>query len=798
MKEFQDFDELSVEPIAIVGMSCRFPNADSINSFWENIETGIESLTFFSREELLDSGAEPDLIDDPNYVKAGCIIDNIDMFDYTFFGYSKEEASLVDPQQRFFLECAYEALEDAGYCPDKQEEQVGLFGGVKTSGYSKVLAPLLKRPGTLKSFQAVLGTAVDQVCLRVSHGLNLKGPSIGVQTACSTSIVASHMACESLRNNECKVALAGACGLNIPQKQGFLYEEDMITSPDGHCRAFDAKAKGTVAGNGAGIVVLKRLSDALSDRNNIYAVIRGSAINNDGTDKVKYIAPSLEGQQSVIEEALLMSEVNIESIGYVEGNGTGTFLGDSMEIEALTRAFRNYTDKECFCGLGSVKTNIGHLTQAAGIAGLIKTVLALKNKIIPPSLNYNDPNPQLKNSPFFIMKEKQEWKADGYPRRAGINSFAIGGTNAHMVLEESPIVGSKRKKEKIYIFTISAKSEKALNSMKQNYINFLEGDKDSWIGDICFTSNLSRSYYQYRYAVIVDSKEKLIADLKKSLVETKSAVEPFCAGKLGFVFSPLLDINCFAFDFFYKKNSSFRECVNECCRIISLKPLNHSACLSLKDVMEINNGDISLITFILQYSIYKMFKSWGVEPDFIAGAGPIGSLSAACASGIFSLDDSLHLVSFFKDEKSKPDYNLYLDQIKIQKTETDVFCDLGLNITNKRDLMDKEFWKKLFPLNKETKSYHSIFTLKESFFVPVCSWDKFNINMKVKEGIPAETINSFYQGRFFEKIYEFLIDFYCQGKSINWPEILQDDTSSIISLPTYPFEKKYCWFKENF
>lgn len=792
-----EFDELSVEPIAIVGMSCRFPKADNINSFWENLETGKESLTFFSNEELLASGAEPDLVNDPNYVKAGCIIDNMELFDYTFFGYSKEDASLIDPQQRFFLECAYEALEDAGYCPDSYDEPIGLFGGVKTSGYSKILAPLLKRPGTLESFLAVLGTAVDQACLRVSHGLNLKGPSIGVQTACSASIVASHMACESLRNNECEMALAGACALNIPQRQGFLYEEDMITSPDGHCRAFDANAKGTASGNGAGVVVLKRLSDALSDRNNIYAVIRGSAVNNDGAAKVKYIAPSLEGQQSVIEEAILMSEVDVESISYVEGNGTGTFLGDSMEIEALTRAYRTYTEKEYFCGLGSVKTNIGHLTQAAGIAGLIKTALALKNKVIPPSLNYNDPNPQLKNSPFYIMKEGSKWEKNGSPRRAGINSFAIGGTNAHMVLEEAPNIRTKNKNSDVYVFTISAKSEKAVATMKQKYINFLESDENNLIGDICFTSNISRSYYQYRYATIVDSKEKLITDLKASFDVKKRLKNFYDSGRLAFIFSSSFDCTSFDFDFFFNKFLSFKECIKECCDVMAAEAFNYNESLSLRDIVTLSNNDKNMISFIIQYSISKMFESWGIEIKLMAGSGAIGSLTAACVAGIFSVEDSLKLVSFLKNKTLQNNYNSYLDKINFQESEKELLCTCGLETKNQKDLVNKKFWADIFLSTEESNNYDFTTQIKEYSFILISNSEKNILNSKINEAIPQKVLISFYQGNSFEEICQFLIAAYCQGEVIDWTEVLQDKVSSIISLPTYPFEKKYCWFDHS-
>ena len=437
MSRDDDYENM-IDPIAIIGMSCRFPQAETVREFWSNLKNGKEGVTFFSDEELKQSGVEQEFFSLPGYVKASCVVDDIDMFDFSFFGYSREEAELIDPQQRLFLECAYEALEDAGYV-HSQHRDVGVFGGVRTSGYAKVLQTLLRRPGSPKSFDALLGTAVDQACLRVSYALGLEGPSIGIQTACSASVVAAHMACESIRNGECSMALAGASSLNIPQRQGYLYNKQLITSPDGHCRAFDAGANGAVGGNGVGVVLLKRLDDSVRDKDPVYAVIRGSAVNNDGARKAGYRVPSAEGQKNVIEEALMISGVAPEEITYVEGNGTGTLIGDSIEIEALAHVFKSQNGKEMRCGLGSVKTNIGHLTQGAGIAALIKTALCLKNKALVPSLNYEVPNPSLAGSPFYVVDRLMDWcVGEGTRRFAGVNSFAVGGNQCAHDIRGAP------------------------------------------------------------------------------------------------------------------------------------------------------------------------------------------------------------------------------------------------------------------------------------------------------------------------------------------------------------------------
>ena len=432
------------QSLAIVGMAGRFPGARSIDEFWSNLRNGVESIATFSDEELVASGVPTDLLNNPQYVKARPILEDPELFDASFFGFNPREAELTDPQHRLFLECAWQALESAGYDPKSYPGLVGVFGGTNISTYMLRLATdpdIVRSLGAYEAnYQVPVGNDKDALATAVSYKLNLRGPSVAVQTFCSTSMVAVHLACQSLRHGECDLALAGGVSVRVPHKAGYLAVDGGMESPDGHCRTFDARAQGTLFGDGVGIVVLKRLDDALADGDTIYAVIKGSGMNNDGAVKVGYAAPSLDGQAEVIQAALEDADVSASSIDYVEAHGTATPIGDPIEVAALTRAFRRQTDQTGAIALGSVKTNVGHLDRAAGVTGLIKTVLALHHGEIPPSLHFESPNPELDldNSPFYVNTDLKSWSRNGHPRRAGVNSLGMGGTNVHVVLEEAP------------------------------------------------------------------------------------------------------------------------------------------------------------------------------------------------------------------------------------------------------------------------------------------------------------------------------------------------------------------------
>lgn len=504
----------ALEGIAIIGMAGRFPGAKNIAEFWQNLRDGVESISVFTNEELTAANIDPALISSPNYVKAGAVLEDIDLFDAAFFGFNPKEAEMTDPQHRLFLECAWEALENAGY--DCQRcDRVGVYGGASLNNY---LSFNLNRDqiGSANSFQKLIGNDKDFLTTRVSYKLNLTGPSLTVQTACSTSLVATSLACQSLLNYQCDLALAGGVSIRVSQKAGYLYQEGGILSPDGHCHAFDARAQGTIIGNGVGVIVLKRLVDAIADRDCIYAVIKGTAINNDGSGKAGYTAPSVNGQAEAIAEAIALAEVEPETISYIETHGTGTALGDPIEISALTNVFRAETGKKGFCAIGSVKTNIGHLDAAAGITGLIKTVLSLKHKLIPPSLNFEQPNPEIDfaNSPFYVNTKLRKWKTTGTPRRAGVSSLGIGGTNAHVILEEAPTLLNSSSSRPWQLLMLSAKTDSALQTATQNLAKHLRQHPDLNLADVAYTLQVGRRACDCRRLVVCQNSEDAISALE--------------------------------------------------------------------------------------------------------------------------------------------------------------------------------------------------------------------------------------------------------------------------------------------
>ena len=516
-------------------------------------------------------GVPPEIDNAPNFVRAASVIDDIDMFDAAFFGYSPREAAIIDPQQRIFLECAWTALENAGYDPGLYQGRIGVFGGAGSNYYRKQFFSKTDNLSVAEFYETELGNEDDYLATRVAYKLGLRGPALTIQTACSTSLVAAHIACQNLLSHQCDMALAGGVSINVLMKGGYFYEEGMIPSPDGHCRAFDAKAQGTVGGQGAGVVVLKRLSDAIADRDRIYAVIRGSAINNDGSSKVGFTAPSIAGQSEVILAAQGAAGVIPEDIGYIEAHGTGTPLGDPIEIKALTRAFRISTDKRGYCPIGSVKTNIGHLDTAAGVAGLIKTVLMLEHKEIPPSLHFEEPNPNLdlETSPFFINTQLREWQTNANPCRACVSAFGLGGTNAHMILEEAPFLDPASSSRASHVLTFSARTEEALNASIAKTATYLEQNQGLNLADVAFTLQVGRKAFAHRGAAVCNDIQDAIAALRST--DPKRVVSSNCESgyrDVVFMFSGQgsqyvnmgLDL--------YKEEPVFREQIDYCSEIL--------------------------------------------------------------------------------------------------------------------------------------------------------------------------------------------------------------------------------------
>ncbi|MCP4660383.1 MAG: type I polyketide synthase, partial [bacterium] len=499
-------DELGEEPtgIAIIGLAGRFPGSPDLEAFWRNLRDGVEGISFFSTAELTASGIAPELAADPAYVPARGIVDDVDLFDAEFFDFSPREAEITDPQHRLILECAWEALENAGYDPARSAGLIGTFAGIGVNRYAQAQLFSASFNFSVHDLELHLANDKDHLATRVAYKLDLRGPALTVQTACSSSLVAVHLACQSLLCGECDMALAGGVWIAVPQRCGYLWAPESIMSPDGRCRAFDAGACGTVSGNGLGIVVLKRLGEALADGDRVRAVVKGSAINNDGAARVGYTAPGLGGQAAVIREAQAVAGVDPATITYVEAHGTGTALGDPIEVAALARAF-GPSAKRASCAIGSVKTNVGHLGVAAGVTGLIKTVLAIEHGEIPPSLHFHEPNPEIDfaATPFFVNTQLRPWPRGDTPRRAGVSSFGMGGTNAHVVIEEAPAVPapvSSARPE--HLLVLSARTATALAASTVRLRDHLAAHPDPELADAAFTLQVGRQAFEHRRAVV--------------------------------------------------------------------------------------------------------------------------------------------------------------------------------------------------------------------------------------------------------------------------------------------------------
>jgi non-ribosomal peptide synthase protein (TIGR01720 family) len=643
-----------MSPIAIVGMSGRFPGAPTLDAFWQNLSKGVESISFFAEKELAAAGIDRAEFSQPHYVRARAIVDEAECFDAAFFDFTPREAEYLDPQHRLLLECAWEALEDAGYDSVRYPGSIGVFAGTGVTTYLfRLLSGRSAMP--VDSFLAVLANDKDFLTTRISYKLNLTGPSLDVQTACSTSLVAMSLACQSLLNYQCDMALAGGVCVYVPQKSGYLYREGDIFSPDGHCRAFDAQAHGTVNGNGAGLVVLKRLEDALADGDQIYALIRGFAINNDGSLKVGYTAPSVDAQAEAIATAQALAGVQPETITYVEAHGTGTQLGDPVEIAALTQAFRASTAQKNFCAIGSVKTNIGHLDAAAGVAGLIKTVLALRHKMIPPTLHFERANPKIDfaNSPFYVNTKLAEWNTNGVPRRAGVSSFGVGGTNVHLVLEEGTQPTPSGESRAWQLLSLSAKTSTALERMTANLGEYLKQRPDLDLADVAYTLHAGRRTFEHRRVLVCQNSDDAIHALES--LDPKRVFTDASSSKnrpVAFMFSGQGTQYVNMGLELYQTEPVFRQAVDTCCGL--LKP--HLG-LDLRDVLympaeKVNEESAKLTQtaiaqpaiFVTEYALAELWMAWGVQPQAMIGHS-IGEYVAACLAGVFSLQDGLALVA---------------------------------------------------------------------------------------------------------------------------------------------------------
>ena len=642
------------EPIAIIGMRGRFPGTNDLDSYWRNLADGVESISVLTPDEMRESGVPDHVSRLPGYVNASPVLEKVDEFDAEFFGFSARDASLTDPQQRLFLETGWEALEDAGYDAARYPGAIGVFGGCELSSYLYQLYLNIDSLKYIDGMTLMVTNDKDHLCTQMSYRLNLRGPSIAVQTTCSTSLVAVSLACESLHAGRCDIALAGGVTVRVPQRGGYFYTAGSILSPDGHCRPFDANAQGTVVGSGVGLVVLKRLSAAIADGDNIRAVILGVGLNNDGNDKVGYTAPSFRGQAAAIRAAHEMAGITPETIGYVEAHGTGTILGDPIEIAALTEVFKASTEKRGFCGIGSVKSNFGHLSCAAGVAGLIKTVLVLERGSIPPTVHFQKPNPAIDfaSSPFYITTRLQPWERNGTPRRAGVSSFGVGGTNAHLVVEEAPPRPAPSQRRSHQLLVLSARSQAALDQATTQLGAHLESHPALDLADLAYTQHVGRRTFRHRRVLVAASDDRAAVIAALRAPERLSSTAAGAERPVVFMFPGQGSQYPGMAAGLYKTEPVVRRAIDRCARILEkdigadvrklIFPAARRRARAAEELRDTRWAQPAL--FVIGYALAELWRSWGINPAAMIGHS-VGEYVAATLAGVMTLEDALRLIA---------------------------------------------------------------------------------------------------------------------------------------------------------
>lgn len=633
--------------IAVVGMSGEFPKCTDMEEYWNAIVKGEECISFYTKEQLKEAGINPEVLKFEEYIRAKGEIPDIGLFDAGFFHISPREAELMDPQHRLLLQCAWQALESAGINPDNYKGTIGVYAGKSLSSYLYLnIFPHLKKIMAVGNLQAAIGNDKDSMTTTIAYHMNLKGPAVTIQSSSSTSLVAVCMACQALLNYQCDAVLTGGITAGPPNKSGYLFEQGGIYSNDGHGHSFNEGSTGFVPGNGYGLAVLKRLEDAIEDGDNIWAVIKGFAVNNDGSDKISYTAPSVDGHAEVVEMAQAMAEVSPETIEFMESHGTGTKMGDPIEVAGLTKAFRKGTDKKQYCSLGSVKANIGHLDSAAGIAGFMKAVLTVNKGILPPLCGFQELNPEinLEDSPFYISTKAKPWIPSCGVRRAGISSLGMGGTNAHVIVEEPPVTKDSDNTKKVRIIPLSGKTVYSLEENRKNLSSFLKAHADEKLADVAYTLSLGRKDFLYRDAIACNSIQDAIEQLdeREGYVEcmTNRQNTVFMFPGQGTQYPGMM------YDL-YKKYPVFQENLKECRKYILefmetdiLDYLNGTN----QNEEELENTRFAQpVIFATSYCATMLYQSFGIKPSAMIGHS-LGEYVAAAVAGVFSLRDALYLV----------------------------------------------------------------------------------------------------------------------------------------------------------
>lgn len=780
--------------VAVIGMAGRFPQAGDIGEFWHNLVQGAEGIQFFSKEELRQAGVNPALLEKPEYVPASGRLQDIGQFDAAFFQYTPREAEIMDPQQRLFLECAWKAIEDAGHSLSQYDGAVGVFAGV---GANKYITHIMSHPELLHILdhrQIEVANDKDFLTTRVSYKLNATGPSFAVQTACSSSLVSVHIACQSLLNGECDMALAGGVSIQFLEKSGYLYKAGGIESPDGHCRCFDEKAEGTVFGDGVGVIVLKRLEEAIADNDHIYAVISGSAIGNDGAGKIGFTAPGLDGQVQVISEAMEVAGVTPNDIGYIEAHGTGTKLGDQVEIAALKEVFKSRAQEEA-CYIGSVKANIGHLNTASGIAGLIKTVLIIQQKLIPPLLHLRNPNQQLEleDSPFRLNQTPVTWAAGEQKRVAGVSSFGIGGTNAHVIVEQAPDLRLEPSRQDWHLLPFSGKTEQARQRNLDNLLAYLNANPEADLSRVSYTLQTGREHFDYRGFLLCGNhgEQRIICPDQRAVKQEKSVV---------FLISLEQALPVAMVRELYRQEAFFRKTMDESFQIVERmfqldlikrifpKADNVQGQAEIPSSQEPNGP---LLSFIFGYSLAQLWQHWGVFPHAVAGDW-IGEYVGACLANVFSREDALKLL-FFEGEVPE---GMVLGQptLPVLSNRSQTWMEEG-------QATSPAYWKEV--LNQPSNLLACVSELA-AFQNPIyikIGWENNRLDMLdliiqeknqtalLLNSLPAETDNESAD----RVLLESLGRLWLANVDVCWKNVQSGGQTRRIPLPTYAFDRETYW-----
>jgi amino acid adenylation domain-containing protein len=788
------------DSIAIIGMAARLPGAEDVDTFWHNLRNGVESVNFSTDDDLRAEGVSEDDIADSDYVRSYFSANELDAFDADFFGYQPREAETMDPQHRLFLELAWTALDNAGYSDTSTDTGlIGIFGGVARNSY--LTSYIVKHPlyrDSLGDFQINNGNDKDFPSTRVAYKLNLKGPSVNIQTACSTSGVALHLACQSLKLGECDIAIVGGCRVLLPTKTGYRYIEGSALSADGHLYAFDARATGMVRGSGGAFVVIKRLSDAVHDGDCIRGVIKSTAINNDGNAKAGFTAPSVEGQAAVITTAIQRCGIESESIGYIETHGTATALGDPIEVMALTRAYRQFTEKKQFCWLGSVKTNIGHLDAGAAVTGIIKTLLAIEHGEIPKSLNYEKPNADIDfiNSPFKVNNQLIKWNNNNnLPRRAGVSSFGLGGTNFHTILEQAPLsknISKQNGTRTWQLITLSAKTETSLNANLAGIATYSKDHKDITLADLAFSLNTCRPGYEHQAVLLCRTGDLIGEDTLVTAQRNVSSEKT----PIVFMFPSCEEIDIKIMVELSHAELYFFDFIKKCYQCLVTAPMPDDPEQLLSYLAESFNNNVLL--FIFEYSLARTWIEWGIKPSAVYGDG-VGKYVAACIAGVFDLQDSLKLVTLRQSALASGDMEFFkesLAKLNFNQTSVPIITCTG-EWASKELLADHTFW--LSQQSDDTSLTDTLINIqgKGPFTYLEVGPGQRQANSIIDHQSSSKdltVIASLDQSRFDGDAPHALTDavakMWLSGHKINWAAYYAYEHTRKVPLPTFRFDRR--------